>query len=54
MTLTFIRKCQIKFFVLRLHVKVSELRPLGQTAKCQSSSKTTTDRNLMDDIMLAV
>ena len=28
--------------------------PPGQKAKCQSSSKTTTERNLSDDIMLAV
>ena len=28
--------------------------PLGQKPKCQSSSKTTTERNLRDDIMLAV
>ena len=28
--------------------------PPGQNAKCQSSSKTTTERNLRDDIMLAV
>ena len=28
--------------------------PPGQKAKCQSSSKTTTERNLRDDIMLAV
>ena len=26
--------------------------PPGQKAKCQSSSKTTTERNLRDDIML--
>ena len=50
MTLTFIRKCQIKFFVL----KYQELMPLEQKAKCQSSSKTTTERNLRDDIMLVV
>ena len=30
------------------------LMPPGQKAKCQSSSKTTTERNLRDDIMLAV
>ena len=28
--------------------------PLEQKAKCQSSSKTTTERNLRDDIMLVV
>ena len=28
--------------------------PPGQKAKCQSSSKTTTERNLRDDIMLVV
>ena len=28
--------------------------PPGQKAKCQSSSKTTTERNLRDDIILAV
>ena len=28
--------------------------PLEQKAKCQSSSKTTTERNLRDDIILAV
>ena len=28
--------------------------PLEQKAKCQSSSKTTTERNLKDDIMLVV
>ena len=28
--------------------------PPGQKAKCQRSSKTTTERNLRDDIMLAV
>ena len=28
--------------------------PPGQKEKCQSSSKTTTERNLRDDIMLAV
>ena len=28
--------------------------PPGKKAKCQSSSKTTTERNLKDDIMLAV
>ena len=28
--------------------------PPGQKAKCQSSSKTATERNLRDDIMLAV
>ena len=28
--------------------------PPGQKAKCQSSSKTTTERNLRDDLMLAV
>ena len=28
--------------------------PPGQKAKCQSSSKTTTERDLRDDIMLAV
>ena len=28
--------------------------PPGQKAKCQGSSKTTTERNLGDDIMLAV
>ena len=28
--------------------------PPGQKAKCQSSSKTTTERNLREDIMLAV
>ena len=53
MTVTFIRKCQIKFYVLKLHVKVSRMPP-GQKAKCQSSSKTATERNLRDDIMLAV
>ena len=53
MTSTFIRKCQIKFFVLRLPVKVSRMPP-GQKAKCQSSSKTTTERNLREDIKLAV
>ena len=49
---TLIRKCQIKFFVLRLHVK--DLMPPGQKAKSQSSSKTTTERNLREDTMLAV
>ena len=52
MTSNLIRKCQIKFFVLRLHVK--DLMPPGQKAKCQSSSKTTTERNLREDTMLAV
>ena len=52
MTLAFIRKCQIKFFVLKLHVKVSRINATGQKAKCQSSFKTTTERNLRDDIML--
>ena len=28
--------------------------PLEQKAKCQSSSKTTTERNLRDDIILVV
>ena len=28
--------------------------PPGQKAKCQSSSKTTTERNLREDTMLAV
>ena len=28
--------------------------PPGQKAKCQSSYKTTTERNLKDDILLAV
>ena len=28
--------------------------PPAQKAKCQSSSKTTTERNLRDDIILAV
>ena len=28
--------------------------PLEQKAKCQSSSKTTTERNLRDDKMLVV
>ena len=28
--------------------------PLEQNAKCQSSSKTTTERTLRDDIMLVV
>ena len=28
--------------------------PPGQKVKCQSSSKTTTERNLSEDIMLAV
>ena len=28
--------------------------PPGQKARCQSSSKTATERNLRDDIMLAV
>ena len=30
MTLTFIRKCQIKFFVLKFHVKVSRIMPFEQ------------------------
>ena len=54
MTFTFIRKCQIKFFVLKFHVKVSRIMPFEQKAKCQSSSTTTTERNLRDDIMLVV
>ena len=54
MTLTFIRKCQIKFFVLRFHVKVSKINATWTKEKCQSSSKTTTERSLRDDIMLAV
>ena len=54
MTSTFIRKCQIKFFVLRLHVNYRDLMPPGQKAKCQSGSKTTTERNLREDIMLTV
>ena len=28
--------------------------PPGQKAKCHSSSKTTTERNLRDDIIIAV
>ena len=54
MTLTFIRKCQIKFCVLRLHVKVSRINATWTKTKCQSSSKTTTETNLRNDIMLAV
>ena len=54
MTLTFIRKCQIKFYVLRLHVKVSRFDATWTKAKYQSSSKTATERNLRDDKMLAV
>ena len=43
-----------------LHVKIRETRPMGHKRtcgikpKCQSSSKTTTERNLRDDIILAV
>ena len=33
-------------------LKYQELMPLEQKAKCQSSSKTTTERTLRDDIML--
>ena len=34
--------------------KYQELMPLEQKAKCQSSSKTTTERTPRDDIMLVV
>ena len=35
-------------------LKYQELMPTGQKAKCQSSSKTITERNLRNDIMLEV
>ena len=43
-----------KVFCFKITCKYQELMPLEQKAKCQSSSKTTTKRNLRDDIMLVV
>ena len=50
-----IRKCQLRFLVLMLHIKLSRFNATWMKGKqYQSNSKTITERKIRDDIMLRI